>query len=99
MNRRVYLFFFILGLLMVVGLAVLQSSPGYMDADYTYAIGTRLARGYGFSEPFLWNFLDSPIGIPHPSHAYWMPLPSILSAAGMVITRNDSFLGGRFLFL
>ena len=52
--------------------------PGYMDAAYYLVGGQRLYQGYGFSEPFLWNYLDNPRGIPHPSHLYWMPLASVL---------------------
>ena len=61
--------------------SIFQDAPGYMDADYYYAIGLRLNRGYGFSEPFLWNYLDNPNGIPHPSNTYWMPLPSVLASS------------------
>ncbi len=58
-----------------------QASPGYMDAAYYYSGGERLATGHGFTEQVLWNYLDDPAGLPHPSHAYWMPLTSIAIAA------------------
>lgn len=54
--------------------------PGYMDAEYYYATGIEIAEGRGFSEPFLWNYLDDPEGLPHPSHRYWMPLTSLFVA-------------------
>lgn len=75
--------------LLALGLAVYGlvarwiGGPGYMDADYYHATGQQLASGAGFNEPFLWNYLDDPQGLPHPSHLYWMPLPSMLAAAGM----------------
>jgi hypothetical protein len=70
-----------------------------MDADYYYAGGLSLADGAGFSENFLWNYLDDPVGLPHPSHAYWMPLASLLAAAGMKITGMLNFTGARLGFL
>ncbi len=59
--------------------------PGYMDAAYSYDIALNLARGQGFVEPFLWNYLDNPTGIPHPSHLYWMPLPTMLAWVGLIV--------------
>ena len=43
MNFRWYAGLFIIGLLVMLGIASLESSPGYMDADYYYASGLRLA--------------------------------------------------------
>jgi hypothetical protein len=57
--------------------------PGYMDAAYSYDIALHLARGQGFTEPFIWNYLDNPSGLPHPSHLYWMPLPTLLAWIGL----------------
>ena len=68
---------------MALGVASLQTTPGYMDADYYFYGGKRLTEGHGFTEMLLWNFLDEPTGLPHPSHIYWMPLASILAAVGM----------------
>ncbi len=65
-------------------LAILPiQQPGYMDAAYSYDIALNLARGQGFVEPFLWNYLDNPAGLPHPSHLYWMPLPTMLAWVGL----------------
>lgn len=66
------------------------ASPGYMDAEYYFATARQLAQGNGLSEPFLWNYLDDPAGIPHPSHLYWMPGVSLVAAGGL------SLLGGSF---
>ena len=77
--------------LVIIGLAVNLiaiywiRTPGYMDAEYYFAIARRLVDGKGFTEPFLWNYLDDPTGIPHPSHLYWMPLTTIASAATMAL--------------
>ena len=85
MNRKSYLFLFVVGLLVAVAISGLQSSPGYMDADYYYAGGTQLASGKGFNEPYIWNYLDNPASLPHPSNTYWMPLSSLIAAAGMIL--------------
>ncbi|MBI3158850.1 MAG: hypothetical protein HYZ26_04555 [Chloroflexi bacterium] len=66
-----------------LAVAAFQPSPGYMDAAYYHSGGLRLAGGEGFTEMFLWNYLDDPAGLPHPSHGYWMPLTSILAAGGI----------------
>jgi hypothetical protein len=64
--------------------------PGYADAYY-YAVGARqLATGQGFSEPFIWNYLDPPDNLPHPGYLFWMPLTSILGWLGMALL-GDSF--------
>ena len=94
-----YIFLFLFGLGTVLVVALFQESPGYMDADYYYAGGLQLAQGHGFSEPFLWNYLDMPAGIPHPSHTYWMPFPSILAMLGILLTGDPSFSSGRLGFL
>lgn len=99
MNRSLYLLLFLMGLVVILVVASFQNAPGYMDADYYYLGGFRLAQGYGFTEPILWNYLDEPTGIPHASHTYWMPLASILAAAGMKLTGNSGFDAARIGFL
>ena len=86
-----YLLLYALGLGVVFTVSIFQSSPGYMDADYYYAVGLRIANGYGFSEPFIWNYLDNPAGIPHPSNAYWMPLTSLWVALVTKILGASNF--------
>ena len=72
--------------LLVRGLAALpQTQPNTMDAAYYTVGGERLAQGYGFNDPYVWNYLDQPTTLPHPSHLYWMPLPSILVAVSQAI--------------
>jgi 4-amino-4-deoxy-L-arabinose transferase-like glycosyltransferase len=63
--------------------------PGYADAYY-YAVGARqLYTGQGFSEPFIWNWLDPPDSLPHPGYLYWMPLTAILGWLGMALLGNS----------
>ena len=70
--------------------------PSYMDAYYYTTNGQRLANGYGFTEEVIWQYLDNPPAIPTPSHTYWMPLASLLAAAGYAVT--GTFLGAQIPF-
>ncbi|MGD2105611.1 MAG: glycosyltransferase family 39 protein [Anaerolineae bacterium] len=79
-SRRGRVALLTLGLTVRLATAVFISRPGYMDTAYYAAGALRLAEGGGFSEPFIWNYLAAPVGIPHPGFLYWMPLPSILAA-------------------
>ena len=99
MTWRKVLLLALLGLTAATFVAVLQPSPGYMDADYYYAGGLQLVNGHGFTEPYLWNYLDDPIGLPHPSHAYWMPLASLLATAGATLFGPTSWFAARIGFL
>lgn len=99
MTKRTYLFIFLLSLLFAIGIAAFQHSPGYMDADYYFATGLQLAEGKGFTEPFLWNYLDDPAGLPHPSHAYWMPLASLISALALRIAPGFEFDSAQWIFV
>ena len=83
MSRRFYFFLFAAGLLVYGLAAAWQNAPGYMDADYYYAGALRLSGGVGLSEPYLWNYLGDPPGLPAPAFAYWMPLVSLLAAVGL----------------
>jgi hypothetical protein len=99
MTWRHYLILFVIGLLVPLAVSRFQDLPGYMDADYYFAGGIQLANGHGFTEPYLWNYLDNPAGLPHPSHTYWMPLASIVSALGMSITGQVTYAAGRLPFI
>jgi len=92
MNRtwRYLLGLFLLSLAVRLGVALLIRRPGYMDAAYYAAGAVRLAQSGGLSEPFIWNYLDDPTGIPHPGFLYWMPFPSLL-AAPLAALFPDSF--------
>jgi 4-amino-4-deoxy-L-arabinose transferase-like glycosyltransferase len=98
MRRRDWLLLLTLGLLSAAIAAVFVASPGYMDAEYYFATARQLVQGNGLSEPFLWNYLDNPAGIPHPSHLYWMPAVSLLAAGGMALL-GDSFRAAQAPFV
>ena len=99
MNWRHYVILFVIGLLVPLAISQFQDLPGYMDADYYFAGGAELAKGNGFTQPYLWNYLDDPQGLPHPSHTYWMPLASIVSAIGMWSTGQITYASGRLPFI
>ncbi|MEZ0395670.1 MAG: hypothetical protein ABWK53_04460 [Anaerolineales bacterium] len=99
LRRRDLLVLFILALLTALAVAALQPVPGYMDAAYYYAGGLALARRLGFQEPFLWNYLDHPQSLPHPSHSYWYPLASLAAAGGMTLLGRTDFAAARLLFV
>lgn len=99
MSWRIYILLFVLGLTIALGTASLQKLPGYLDSDYYYVGGLQLVEGKGFSEPFLWNYLDDPLGLPHPSHAYWYPLASILAAFSMLVTGQHTYAAARLIFI
>lgn len=100
MTNKLRAFIFLLSLALYFFAASYQDSPGYMDADYQLYMGQRLANNLGFSEDILWNYLDDPSELPHPSHSYWSPLPSMLAAIGIRLFPSlDSFQAARVPFI
>lgn len=99
MGWRAYTLLALLGLAMALAVAHFQSFPGYMDADYYFGGGLQLLRGRGFTEPYLWNYLSDPAGLPSPSHLYWMPLASVIAAAGMRLTGQADYASARLGFV
>jgi hypothetical protein len=99
LRRTDYLILFLLGICVNLMIAAFQPAPGYMDADYYYAGGLSWVNGKGEMEPFLWNYLDDPVGLPHPAYTYWMPLAALLAAAGMKFTGIYHFSTARLGFL
>jgi hypothetical protein len=83
-----WLWIALIGLIIQWGWASRLDYPTYMDAYYYTTNGQRLADGFGFTEMVVWQFLDAPAAPPTPSHSYWMPLPSILAAAGYRATSH-----------
>ncbi|MCQ3939040.1 MAG: hypothetical protein DPW18_18630 [Chloroflexi bacterium] len=99
MSFRAYLILFLSGLILPVVIAQFQPVPGYLDSAYYFAGGIQLAEGRGFTEPYLWNYLDGTTSLPHPSHTYWMPLASIVSAFGMWLLGQTTYAAARIPFI
>jgi hypothetical protein len=88
-SRKDYLILFLLSVVVITTVGLVQKSAGYMDAEYYAVTGKGLISGNGLIQNFLWNYLDDPIGIPHPANTYWMPLASILSAISLSFRQGD----------
>lgn len=98
MSKRRLILLWVFGASISFLVGLLLDVPGYMDAEYYYAGGINLVEGRGFQENYIWNYLGDPSGLPHPSHTYWMPLPSLLAALGMALGDNHGFLWARLPF-
>src|SRR5215813_13757021 len=99
MKKMDYAIITALQLIVILFVASHQTIPGNIDADYYFMGGVRLAQGQGFTENYIWNYFNDPVSLPQPSHAYWMPLASILTALGMWLTGNQTFAAGRLAFI
>jgi len=99
MRRWDYFFLYVIALVFFGLCSLWIKSPGYMDAEYYTLSAIQMAEGKGMTQPIIWNYLDDPSGIPHPSHTYWMPAPSILALSGMLVTGKPDFNSGRLFFI
>lgn len=61
------------------------SQPGYTDAYYYVLVAERVALGQGLTADFVWNFMEVPAlaELPVASHRFWMPLATLIQAAGI----------------
>lgn len=78
-----------------IAAAIPVGYPPYTDPAYYAMVAEQLATGQGFSAPVLWSFLEvgghlpvDPV-LPVPSNGHWMPLTSIVAAAGLALLGND----------
>ncbi len=94
--KRDWLWIVLLGLAVQALWAVRLTHPSYMDAYYYTTAARELAAGRGLTTQVIWQYLDDPAGLPAPSHTYWMPLPSLLAAAGYLL--SDSFRAAQAPF-
>lgn len=97
--KRAYLFIWLASLLLLVLAALGIESPGYMDADYYFATGQQVAQGQGFTQSFLWHYLDDPSSLPHASHGYWMPLTTLVAALPMWLLKVNDFRVAQIPFV
>jgi flagellar basal body-associated protein FliL len=86
------------GLLLSFLLALVQTGPGYMDAEYYTAGGLNLFDGHFGEEYYIWNYLAGLHSLPVPAFAYWMPLPAILAGLGMLLTGSRTFAAARLIY-
>lgn len=97
--RRGDLLFALVALVIAIVLTRgLAQRPGYTDAYYHFNAAHRLVNGQGLTDAYLWTYIGAPDGLPAPSHRYWMPLTSLLSAAGMALVGEDSYAAAQWPF-
>ncbi len=82
-RRRDLLILFGLGVAVNGIVALLVRDPAYVDAAYYFNGGAAIASGRGLVEPYIWNYVGAPAYLPTPAFAYWQPLASLVSAAGI----------------
>jgi hypothetical protein len=95
--RRDALLFGLLALVVGAAMAAILRHPGYTDAYYYFNAGQRLVQGKGLTDAAIWTYMGAPAGMPIPSHLYWMPLASLVAAAGMVVA-GPTFDGAQLFF-
>jgi hypothetical protein len=76
---------FLLALVVRVLTALPQEQPHYFDAYFYYNVAENLHLGRGFVVDFIWNYLQAPVTVTHPSNLYWMPLSSIIAYLSFAI--------------
>lgn len=64
---------------------VWQDRPTYTDAYYHYNAAVQVVNGNGFTDEYFWTYIGAPDSLPSPSHLYWMPGTSMISATSMAI--------------
>lgn len=99
MKKKERLLLFLISLAFFSLLALIQKVPGYMDAEYYFGQAIHVSQGHGYSELFIWNFLNDPAGIPAQGFTFWLPLTSLIASAGLSISRSNDFLMARVLFV
>lgn len=62
-----------------------RTGVNHGDISFYVTVARNLAEGRGFVIDYIWNFWSHPEGIPTPSNLWWMPMASIIGAAGMKV--------------
>ena len=99
MNWRHYVILFVIGLLSLCGLALLKLCLVIWMPTIILraACNLRMAKVLlSLIFGIIWMIRKN---LPHPSHTYWMPLASIVSAIGMWITGQSTYAAGRLPFI
>ncbi len=87
MKRRPFVIFTLIAIIIAFAITRLVNAPSYTDAYYHFNAAARLAAGQGLTDAYLWTYIGAPETLPAsgltPSHLYWMPMTSLMAAAGM----------------
>lgn len=71
-------------LLLRLALLPFIQHPGIADPNHYYNLALRLATGHGLTIDYIWQYFNPPASLVHPDD-YWMPLPAIAAAGGMML--------------
>jgi len=74
-------------------------SAGHGDVAGYYHVARNLASGRGFVQDFLSEYLNDPRAIPAPSNTWWLPLPSIIAAAGMRLAGDTGYAAAKYAMI
>ncbi len=99
MSKKELVFLYLFSVAFYMVFASLQKAPGYMDAEYYFCQSLALASGQGWTENFIWNYLNNPVAIPVPAFGFWMPLTSLLGSLGLFLMKSVSFFAARVPFI
>lgn len=99
MKKGDYLLLFIFSLSFLFLVSFIQKVPGYMDAEYYFGQAIQLAEERGFSEPFIWNYLNNPSTIPVEGFSFWLPVTSIIASFGLSVSGMNNFFIARIPFI
>lgn len=99
MKKSDYGLLFVVAVLFFSLLATLQREPGYMDAEYYFGQSIQLVQHHTLAEPFIWNYLNDPTGLPVPGFAFWLPATSFIAAGGLWIFGTTSFFAAKAFFI
>lgn len=64
--------------------------PGIADSNHYFMLASNLAEGRGFVIDYIWQYHNPPPDVTHPID-YWMPLPAIWPAIGLVLAPDNLF--------
>lgn len=73
-----------------------RTTPGHGDTCYYLHVAQNLFQGRGFVCDYVWSWLENPsASVPAPSHAWWMPGPTIVAAVGMWIAGEGTYVAAK----
>jgi hypothetical protein len=72
-------------LLFKLALNAERTAVAHGDTAYYYNLANSLVSGRGFTLDYVPMYFNRPSGIPCPANTWWMPMASLLGAAGMLI--------------
>ena len=71
-------------------------TPGHGDTAYYFHVAQNLHAGRGFVCDYVWSFLENPSAtVPAPSHAWWMPGPSVIAWLGMLVAGAPTYTAAK----